>query len=1026
MTMNRLNAARLFVLLPMLFLTGFARAGTPEWIWHDNHGAKAADGEIRYFRKNFQLDAKPSKATLSAVGDDEIQVYLNGRKVIDATGWDKAIVVQVGRDLRVGENVIAIRGKNITSEAAVIAMLDISVPKREKQIVVTDTSWVSAKTGPAGWDGNNFDATGWTKVISLGKLGIKPWGDVLNVPKATPADGFTVLPGFKAELIRSAEPGEGSWVSMTIDQKGRLIVSPQSGTGNLLRLTLSHKGQVEKVEKIEQPVGSAMGLLYAFDSLYVNGSGPNGLGLYRLHYNHATDHFDSVTLIKNIEGAAGEHGSHAVVLGPDKHIYIINGNFTKVPNDISPESPHKNYAEDQLLPRVEDGNGFGIGVKPPGGFLLRTDKDGKKWELFCAGMRNTYDFAINPDGEMFGFDSDMEYDWGMPWYRPIRFCHLVSGGDYGFREGSGKWPKYYPDSLPSTVDVGIGSPTGLKFGAGSNFPEKYKKALYGLDWSYGRIFAVHLTPKGASYDATFETLLKGKPLNLTDIEFGKDGAMYFITGGRGTQSGLYRVSYVGPKLKPEPGPTKAELKAAARARELRHKLEAFQGRQDPKAIEFAWPHLDSSDRFIRYAARIAIESQPVEQWQERALSETRTNAGITALLALARCGGHETQNGLLHALAKFPLDGLSEEQKLEKLRVIELSFIRQGKPEPQLAELAIEKLDRQYPAKSEWLNRELSELLIYLQAPDAVEKTLALLDKAVTQEEQIHYILHLRKLTNGWTMEQHEHYLSWFERDHEGELGAPTYHQGAGYYPWSKRKGEKPQHSAELLKWFTDADRDYGDGSSFPKFIANFRKDAVESLTDDERAQLAPLITGKKPEEPKPAAAERKFVQDWKMADLQPLLDQLTKGRSFAQGKRVYAAAQCAQCHRFGNEGGSVGPELTAVASRFGHRDILESILEPSKVISEQFQNMTIIKKDGDDVTGRIVSEDDKKLVVVTDALKQTKVDVLKSEIQSQKASKLSPMPEGLVNTFTKEEILDLIAYVESGGKETAPAFEKK
>ena len=394
------------------------------------------------------------------------------------------------------------------------------------------------------------------------------------------------------------------------------------------------------------------------------------------------------------------------------------------------------------------------------------DRDGKNCELYAAGMRNTYDFAFNPDGELFGFDSDMEWDWGMPWYRPIRIFHLVSGGDYGFREGTGKWPKYYPDSLPSAVDVGIGSPTGMKFGTDSKFPDKYKKALYALDWSYGRIFAVHLTPDGATYDATFEPFLKGKPLNLTDIEFGKDGAMYFITGGRGTESGLYRVSYVGPKQpKDESGPTKEELKLAAKARELRHKLEKFQGKANPKALDFAWPYLDSHDRFIRYAARIAIESQPVAQWRDRALSETRTNAALTALLALARCDSKQSQGPLLRALAKFPLDNLTEAQQLEKLRVIELSFIRQGKPDDELAKMAIEKLDRHYPAKSEKLNRELCELLIYLQAPDVITKTLALLDAAPTQEEQIFYIFHLRKVKTGWTMEQHEHYFKWFDRD---------------------------------------------------------------------------------------------------------------------------------------------------------------------------------------------------------------------------------------------------------------------
>src|SRR5205823_10176909 len=144
---------------------------------------------------------------------------------------------------------------------------------------------------------------------------------------ATPAESLAVLPGFKVELLRSAQTGEGSWVSMAVDPKGRLFISPQEGVGNILRVTLAKDGQVQKVEKIPQPVGSAMGLLYAFDSLYVNGKGPDGLGLYRLRDTTGSDEFDELKLLRKIEGAAGEHGSHGLALGPDKMLYLVNGNF---------------------------------------------------------------------------------------------------------------------------------------------------------------------------------------------------------------------------------------------------------------------------------------------------------------------------------------------------------------------------------------------------------------------------------------------------------------------------------------------------------------------------------------------------------------------------------------------------------------------------------------------------------------------------------------------------------------------------
>ena len=94
---------------------------------------------------------------------------------------------------------------------------------------------------------------------------------------------------------------------------------------------------------------------------------------------------------------------------------------------------------------------------------------------------------------MFIYDSDMEWDLGMPWYRPTRVNHATSGSEFGWRTGTGKWPAYYADSLPAMVDIGLGSPTGVEFGYGAKFPAKYQKALYICDWTYGTMYAVHLS-----------------------------------------------------------------------------------------------------------------------------------------------------------------------------------------------------------------------------------------------------------------------------------------------------------------------------------------------------------------------------------------------------------------------------------------------------------------------------------------------------------------------------------------------------
>src|SRR2546430_8325273 len=99
-------------------------------------------------------------------------------------------------------------------------------------------------------------------------------------------------------------------------------------------------------------------------------------------------------------------------------IYVMKENPTKVRAEIAQISPKKNYQEDFLLARQWDANGHAVGILAPGGYVVRTDPEGKKWELLLAGFPNADDFDFGPPGEMFTFDSDMEWGWGPPWDRP--------------------------------------------------------------------------------------------------------------------------------------------------------------------------------------------------------------------------------------------------------------------------------------------------------------------------------------------------------------------------------------------------------------------------------------------------------------------------------------------------------------------------------------------------------------------------------------------------------------------------------
>ncbi|MBA3480845.1 MAG: heme-binding protein, partial [Pirellulales bacterium] len=445
-------------------------------------------------------------------------------------------------------------------------------------------------------------------------------------------------PGFRSELVYSVPlETQGSWVSLTTDDRGRLIASDEAGS--LYRIEPSPIGgdpSQTKVEKLSISVGMAHGLLFHKGQLYVIQNGQIGAfssGLYRLSDSDDDDQFDRIEQLRVFNGT-GEHGPHAVVLSPDgEHLYFCCGNFTELPILSRSLAPQR-WMEDQLLPRISDPRGHATHIKAPGGWIARTDLDGNDLELVSIGYRNMFDIAFNADGELFTYDSDMEWDIGTPWYRPTRVCHVTSGSDFGWRGGNGVWPAYFIDTLPTVADSGPGSPTGLTFGAGTKFPPKYRGALFGGDWSYGNIYAFHLRPEGSSYRGEVERFASAMPLGVTDMTVRKqDGALYFAVGGRKSESALYRIVWTGEGAGVGDDPARlaaapqeeAEAPAAlspSEARDLRRSLEKLHAAPaSAKAVEQAWPHLGSSDRFISTAARIAIEHQPFTAWRQRALAE---------------------------------------------------------------------------------------------------------------------------------------------------------------------------------------------------------------------------------------------------------------------------------------------------------------------------------------------------------------------------------------------------------------------
>jgi putative heme-binding domain-containing protein len=829
-------------------------------------------------------------------------------------------------------------------------------------------------------------------------------GPAVGENKATPISRLKVPAGFKVELVYSVPGGpQGSWVNLCVDPKGRIIASDQFG--GLYRFPVPSPGEPldpAKVEKVPADIRAVNGMLWAFGALYVGVNDYENKipsGLYRLTDSDGDDQLDKVELLRALE-ARGDHGVHAVLPTPDgKSLYLVCGNGTKPTSFAATSQVPPIWGEDHLLPRLPDGRGFMREVMAPGGIIYKVSPDGKTFEVFSSGYRNIFDAALNREGELFTYDADMEYDFNTSWYRPTRVCHVTSGSEFGWRNGAGKRPPFYADNLPPVVEVGPGSPTGMTFGYGAKFPARYQNALFILDWSWGKLHAVHLEPNGSTYKATREEFLSGSPLPLTDAIIHPDGAMYFAIGGRRVQSGLYRLTYVGSE---STAPVAART-ATSPARSLRQELEAFHGAQDPKAIEAAWPHLAHADRFVRWAARTAIEHQPVERWSERAFSEKNSAIAVEALLGLARatgvCPSHRSEKSavldpklggrILASLEKLDWKSLDAERQLAFVRTLQVALHRFAPTDAALKLRLQAKLDPLFPASTRELNWLLCETLVYLQSPTVASKALALMAAAPTQEEQIEYARSLRMLEKGWTIPTRTAYFEWF-------LKAANYRGGA----------------------------------SFAKFIEFIRTDALKTLSDAERSTLASVLE-KTPQKISAienmgyAFAGRSFT-NWTLDELSTAAQSGMKSRDFEAGRRMFGAAACFACHRFGNEGGMTGPDLTMAGGRYSARDFLDQVLNPSKEINEQFVPTVLTKNNGTTVTGAVVNLNGDYVVINEDPSDPNqRVTVDRKEVKSIEPSTVSTMPPMLLSRLSKEEILDLTAYVLSGGNREHEMFRK-
>ncbi|MBU6399782.1 MAG: c-type cytochrome [Verrucomicrobia bacterium] len=165
-------------------------------------------------------------------------------------------------------------------------------------------------------------------------------------------------------------------------------------------------------------------------------------------------------------------------------------------------------------------------------------------------------------------------------------------------------------------------------------------------------------------------------------------------------------------------------------------------------------------------------------------------------------------------------------------------------------------------------------------------------------------------------------------------------------------------------------------------------------------------------------------LTEWKLADLAAAAARLGPGANPAAGRELFTKLGCVQCHKVGSQGNTYGPDLTGVFQRWqdSRTNVLEQILEPSKVIADRYRNYEFELADGDSVFGLVVQEDADTVTIQTGPSEKLIQKLKKTEIKERHPQPSSVMPVGLLNTLSQEEIFDLLAFLESGGRVSSAA----
>lgn len=871
-----------------------------------------------------------------------------------------------------------------------------------------------------------------------------------------PQGDFEVPPGFS---VSRASAASHSYLAVAVDPHGAALLSTEEA-GLLRAIDGDGDGFHETVEPLTGELTAAQGLCYSEGSLFVvgrrvAGEGPPASGLWRLELSADGGTVTGVRLLVPIDDD-DEHGAHGVIAGTDGDLYVVVGDRARFTTEPENAGAWDEREPGSVLPVLPDPSGFDQRRRWPFGFVARVDADTGRWSIHSAGYRNPYDLAFTESGELVTVESDMEWDAGLPWYRPVRALRCPEGADHGAADGSGSWREHWGQSPASLVDLGRASPTGvLCYDAGA-LPARYRGAVLAGDWTNARILALHLTGEGAAMRARAETLVQAAgALNVTDLAVAADGSVLFVTGGRATAGALFRLSWDSGAPAPPPAEPPAPASDAELAERRARAADVARLRERQRAVLAGTAdRVEAGDE-----ALAAFPSGDRARDEELAvlLAVARPDGAIDALLAELDAGGERSfrihladclrsidegwttaararliaffeeaagwpGGGNLQGYLDLMLAGALEELATEDVRALEAA----GALGPRsLATLVARRGAGQVP----FLLDPLRDAFAALDEDDDVvvaqERKRALLRSlaGASSEELLPWLraVHAREpalrddvlvlLADASQREDFERFVDGLARSRRDVRTACV----SGLL----RLGRRPT-DPDTYRRVLDLARAAGPrgGRKLLRVLSHWGGGPTDApgsalwageLAEWERwfARIFPeYVRGDRGPLDGPA---------WDLEEIAGFLER-TAGRpaSAARGAAVFTRTSCHTCHTLGAIGTGWAPDLTGVTRRFSTRELLETITDPSRVIAERYATTEVATVAGELLEGRLVRESADELVLLDAGGART--TIAREDVASLAPSAVSAMPEGLLADVTLEEVRDLVAYLAADG----------